>query len=103
MGDGFCVAACRDLGAWGEAIALLAIVARWVWAETRRRQLSRDRDGLQAQVRELSQRPPKWPEGVINPAGGLTLQIPGFSLSPSPYPSEAQATLPPEKDSSSRS
>lgn len=98
MPDNLCESACADLGAWGQMLALLAFVARWVWAETRRRQAERDRQGLQEQVRDLSQRPPERIAIPIDTQGGLTLKFPGYSLSPSPYPEGAQDSLPPKSE-----
>lgn len=93
-----CVDACRDLGAWGEVLAMLLIGARLVWAEVRRHRAERERTDLREQVERLSSRPPADAPLPISPGVPLVLKIEGASLYPDVYRSEAQDSLRPKND-----
>lgn len=76
-----CVEACRDLGGWAQLVGLLALGARWAWAEIARRRTAKtardlelERESLAQQVLALSLRPPKVPADVPS-LGAVMLEI----------------------------
>jgi hypothetical protein len=91
MGDLSCVEACRDLGAWGQLLALLLVGSRLAWAEIQRRRLKTETQSLAAEKQGLERKVEALsiaPKPISMPSlGDLTLHLRGMpleSLTPPP-------------------
>lgn len=89
MDGDMCVTACREAGGAGQFVFWLLVIARWLYAEWKRRAAVSEVREQKAAVVDLKEQLSLRPPSGAPPAQNLVLRIPAISLEPSPYGSIA--------------